>query len=248
MEMYIRTTRLHLEELEEWDGNSDKPVLRFDFSKLDLSGLNFCDLNIPNSNFNESDLTNACFSFCAISHSTFINANISKGILGFCDLTGSEFCGANMRNVDVSRSNFNMCNFSRADMFEMRHIEDANFDCADFETAFDPPTIRMACPAVGSFYGYKRCIKNKIVTLLIPEDAKRSSATGTKCRCDKAKVINIESCDGSISYETANAFYDSEFVYRVGETVTSDFCDYRYFECAPGIHFFLDKQDAINYH
>ena len=43
----------------------------------------------------------------------------------------------------------------------------------------------LSCPTEGSFIGWKKA-SGHIVKLRIPEDARRSSATGHKCRCDKA--------------------------------------------------------------
>ena len=86
-----------------------------------------------------------------------------------------------------------------------------------------------------------------IVELEICEDAKRSSATTRKCRCDKAKVLSIVSPDG-ISAKKAVSEFDLDFVYRVGEIVSvPDFDDNRWNECAPGIHFFITRQEAVDY-
>ena len=85
--------------------------------------------------------------------------------------------------------------------------------------------------------------------LQIPEDAKRSSATGRKCRCDKAIVLEIQNMDGTPS-ETGYCIsqYDNNFEYRVGQTVCVDnFCEDRWQECAPGIHFFINRQEAVDY-
>lgn len=54
----------------------------------------------------------------------------------------------------------------------------------------------MACPTDGSFIGWKKA-SGYIVKLQIPEDARRSSAGGEKCRCDKAFVIEIQNFDGT---------------------------------------------------
>lgn len=73
---------------------------------------------------------------------------------------------------------------------------------------------------------------------------------GRKCRCDKALVLNIENLDGSGSglAEIASG-YDNKFIYRVGETVkVSNFDDDRTHECAPGIHFFITRQEAVDYY
>lgn len=58
------------------------------------------------------------------------------------------------------------------------------------------PYTPMACPDEGEFTGWKKCKSDRIVKLKIPEDARRSSASRRKCRCDKAEVIEITSIDG----------------------------------------------------
>ena len=106
----------------------------------------------------------------------------------------------------------------------------------------------MACPHEGEFIGWKKCRGEKIVKLLIPADAKRSSALSKKCRCNRAVVLDITDRKGTRE-ETAVSGHDSRFVYRKGETVcVPNFDEDRFNECAPGIHFFMDKEDAENYY
>lgn len=106
----------------------------------------------------------------------------------------------------------------------------------------------MACPTDGSFIGWKKA-SGYIVKLQIPEDARRSSAGGEKCRCDKAFVIEIQNIDGTnADIETVCSDHDENFVYAVGATVeVSDFDDDRWNECAPGINFFIDRRAAVEY-
>ena len=103
------------------------------------------------------------------------------------------------------------------------------------------------CPD-GEFVGYKKA-GGKIVKLLIPEDAKRSSATTLKCRCSKAKVLEIQEIDGSPSeVKDVLSKFDNDFIYRVGETVfVEDFDDNRWNECTTGIHFFISRDTAVSY-
>lgn len=85
--------------------------------------------------------------------------------------------------------------------------------------------------------------------LLIPEDARRSSATGRKCRCDKAFVVAIETLDGELTeLDKIASDYVSTFIYKVGEIVTEPkFCEDRFKECAEGIHFFINRHEAVTY-
>lgn len=106
----------------------------------------------------------------------------------------------------------------------------------------------IACPESGFFTAWKKA-KKYIIKLEVFEDAKRSSATSRECRCDKAKVVAIENIDGSESHITeVNSNYDKEFIYRVGEVVSVEaFDDNRWNECAPGIHFFITREEAVRY-
>ena len=105
------------------------------------------------------------------------------------------------------------------------------------------------CPSHGAFIGWKRARNNLIIKLQIPEDAKRSSAFGRKCRCDKAVVLEIQNMDGSKSdIAIAVSSFDPKFSYIVGKEVSvNNFCDDRRKECAAGIHFFVTRQEAVDY-
>ena len=124
----------------------------------------------------------------------------------------------------------------------------ANLYGADLRSAKNVPFIPYACPDFGMFIGFKKA-QDHIVVLEIPEDAKRLSATGRKCRCDKAKVLEIQNLDGTkADINEVRSDYTAAFIYKVGETVcVDDFCEDRWEECSAGIHFFINRQEAVNY-
>lgn len=120
--------------------------------------------------------------------------------------------------------------------------------------------IPMVCPETGSFIGWKKCLvetsdeeltdKPVVIKLEIPENAKRSSGSGRKCRAEYARVLEIQSLDGTpLPYDTiAYSIYDPHFTYCVGAMVTSsDFNENRFVECTDGIHFFITREEAVNY-
>ncbi len=120
------------------------------------------------------------------------------------------------------------------------------------------PYIPMVCPEEGKFIGWKKAkiqgeednhYRKVIVKLEIPASAKRSSATTRKCRCDKAKVLEIYNLDGTIAKERqCLSCYDNDFIYEVGKVVkVDDFNEDRWNECSQGIHFFINRQEAIRY-
>lgn len=111
------------------------------------------------------------------------------------------------------------------------------------------------CPQEGSFIGYKKVIsdpiyrKEYIAVLEIPEDAERSSAFDKKCRCSKAKVIRFEDLEGNtVDIKSAVSIMDSHFKYTINEMIYPDsFDDNWQDECSNGIHFFINKHEAIDY-
>ena len=154
--------------------------------------------------------------------------------------------GANLRGADLRGANLRGADLRDADLCG------ANLRDADLCGAKNIPFIPYACPDFGSFIGYKKCNSENgdvIVELEILSDARRCSATGRKCRCDKAKVLSIQNIDGTpAEAKEAASKYNSDFKYRVGEIVeVKDFCENRWEECAEGIHFFINRQEAVNY-
>ena len=119
---------------------------------------------------------------------------------------------------------------------------------ANLSDAKEVPYIPLACPSDGAFIGWKK-VHGKLVKLQIPDDARRCSATTQKCRCDKALVLAITDLDGSNPIEEIeNTAQAHNVTYKVGELVLPDsFDEDRWNECSHGIHFFINKQDAIDY-
>jgi hypothetical protein len=129
------------------------------------------------------------------------------------------------------------------------NLSGANLSGANLSDADNIPFIPLACPSEGEFIGWKK-VGDYVIKLRIPADAKRCSATTSKCRCDKAEVISIigigirdnESIDSIVN----DRYNDCE--YTVGKMVYPDtFDENRWNECSNGIHFFINKQEAINY-
>ena len=157
------------------------------------------------------------------------------------DLRSANLCDADLRGADLRSANLCSANLCDADLSDAKNTDKIVWNA---HTAFYP----LQCPETGSFIGYKKAA-GKIVMLEICADAKRSSATSRKCRCSKAKVLSITHLDGSDSGLTeVRSDYSKEFVYCVGETVeVPDFDENRWNECAPGIHFFVTREEAVKY-
>ena len=171
------------------------------------------------------------------------------------DLSGANLRNANPRNANLRNADLSGADLSGADL-SGAYLSGANLSGADLSGAdlsgvyYNELTacFALACPEKGAFTGYKKA-KRRIVELLIPETAKRSSATSRKCRCSEAKVISITNADGTdAGVKAVTSDWDTGFVYKVGETVrVEDFDENRWSECTTGIHFFITRDEAVRY-
>ena len=211
-----------LKEHELWlKGEGGK---RANLKDIDLSYSNLKNANLKNANLSNTDLRCANLKYADLSNANLKNANLSNADLSYSNLSYSNLKDANLSNANLSSANLK-----------------------DIKTNIHTIGYNLACPETGSFIGYKKA-KGCIIELLILDDSKRSSATSAKCRCNKAKVLNIENIGTGKKVNKVNSNYDSNFIYKVGEIVTvSNFDNNRWNECTTGIHFFINKEDAINY-
>ena len=207
----------------------------------DLCGTNLYSANLCCANLNDAELRGAdlhCANLCC--------TNLNGAKLRGADLHCANLCRANLNGANLCCTNLTGANLNDAKL-RGANLRGAKLRGANMRGANNLPFIPMSCPDSGSFIAWKKA-SGYIVKLFIPEDAKRSSATGRKCRCDKAQVLAIENIDGTpANIEAVNSDYDDSFVYEVGKTVTSDFCEDRFKECAEGIHFFINRQEAVEW-
>ena len=158
-------------------------------------------------------------------------ADLSGADLRWADLRGADLRGANLSGADLRWADLRV-----ADLSGVQHIESTR-------NLFYP----LTCPEKGEYTAFKKA-DEKIVELRIPADAKRSSATGRKCRANKAVVISITTLEGDPAGNEVRSDHDKSFAYRVGETVeVQNFDENRWRECAPGIHHYITREEAVRH-
>ena len=193
--------------------------------RADLRGADLRKADLRRADLSEADLSGADLREADLSEADLSRADLSGAYLSRADLRGADLRGADLSEADLRR----------ADLRGAKHNEN---------TAF----LALQCPEEGSFIGYKICRDSKIVKLLITEDAKRSSATTRKCRASKVKVLEITNIENTKKYKTAISKHDESCAYKVGETIeVTDFDDNRWEECSTGIHFFITRDEAVQY-
>ena len=226
--------------------------LRFaNLSGVDLHGADLTGADLTGANLRFADLSEACLRDAILS-----GANIYRASLIKAKLVGADLSSANLYGADLNYARFSFADLSKTNLHKANFVG-ADLSCADLSEAclymtnlMDAKNVDfpISCPEKGSFIGFKKA-NGLIIELEIPSDALRSSATTKKCRCSKAKVISITNLDGSSSDVTSiPSSWDSNFIYRIGDIVeVTDFDTNRWNECAPGIHFFITRQEAVNY-
>ena len=185
--------------------------------------------NLQGADLQDMDLRGADFWGADAQNASFAGADLQNADLGKADLRGADFFYANLQNVELRGAD----------------LRDARLQGA--KNIPDLPWISIV-PECGSFIGWKR-VGAHIIKLKILDDAKRSNATGRKCRCSAAEVLEIQNTDGTES--GIDRVYNNNYCganYVVGEIVTPDsFDDDRWDECSNGIHFFITRQEAVDY-
>lgn len=245
---------------EKWLNNEpdgEKADLRWadlrlaDLSRANLHGADLIGANLRAANLRWADLSEARLCDAELCGANLYMTNLIKADLNGADLRFTHIYGTDLNDAclsfaDLSRTNLHRANLIGADL-RCANLHDANLYMANLTDAknIDCP---ISCPEKGSFIGFKKA-NGLIIELEIPGDALRSSATTRKCRCSKAKVISITNLDGSPSGVTSiPSSWDGNFIYSIGDIVeVKDFDTNRWNECAPGIHFFITRQEAVNY-
>ena len=210
-----------------------------DLCDADLRGADLCDADLCDANLRGADLCDADLRGANLRGADLCDADLRDADLRGADLCDADLCDANLRGANLIGANLRGANLIGANLC------DANLIGADL---CDAKGCYLSCPTEGSFIGWKKA-SGHIVKLRIPEDARRSSATRDKCRCDRAYVVEIQNMDGTrATVDAVCSDHDQNFVYTVGATVeVPDFDDNRWSECAPGIHFFIDRRAAVEY-
>ena len=206
-----------------------------DLENADLSSVNLNGANLSVANLKYANLRNADLHNTNLMYSYLINANLIGTNLSVSNLNGVDLSGANLSNANLANALLLRTNLDKA--FSLDNVKGLNDQC----------------PKTGSFIGWKKCAGNDrkryIVKLEILEDAKRSSSTSKKCRCSKAKVLEIQNLDGTkTDVNEVYSTFDGNFKYKIGEIVeVSDFDERYWIKCSKGIHFFMSRGSAVSY-
>lgn len=230
------------------EGDSIEAILK-QYGLDCLSDANLRDADLSYADLRYANLRGADLSYANLRGADLRDADLSDADLSYANLSYADLRGANLRGANLRDANLRGANLRGAD------LSCAELRCAELSELTVAQTSIL--PDEGDIIGWKKAYvdgtmlpKPVIVKLLIPSDAQRSNATGRKCRASTARVLDLQDKQGNSlpPDTTAYSSYDTDFTYKKGETVhVEDFDTDRWKECAPGIHFFITRIEAVEY-
>ena len=195
------------------------------------------------------------FKYCDFSTESFTDCMFGACRIEFCTLCDSEFIGCSFQasGITFRLSDLNHTQFRNIDscgvVFDNCDIERCSVTDSDI-------TLPQMIPSDGPFIAWKKAIAGRgryncndiIVKLRIPEDSKRCCASH-KCRASKAEVLGFETLDGrKLPDDTyVRSWWNPNFTYKIGIVEANSFDDNPTEVCSNGIHFFLNRDDAVAY-
>ena len=222
---------------------SGKGGQRADLRGADLQGASLQGASLRDASLRDASLRDASLRDASLRDASLRGADLRWANLQGANLRWANLQGANLRWANLQGADLRLADLQGADLRGAK-IDGVN---ADEKTS----GFWSVCPEEGSFTAFKKLADGKIAKLLIPEHAKRSSATTRKCRCSEAYVVEIKDLNGNsadIGYSKHRFEKGEKTVYTVGETVYPDsFDEDRWNECSNGIHFFMTRREAEIY-
>jgi hypothetical protein len=196
-----------------------------------------------------ADLSGAVLSGADLSGADLSGAVLSGAVLRSAVLSGAVLSGAVLRSADLRSAVLRSAVLSGADLsgadLSGAVLSGAVLRSADLKDAKNPElafAMTSIVPQEGAYVAWKKCAGRVIVKLLIPAEARRSNASGRKCRAEFADVLEVFGAEVGVSQ------HDGVTEYKAGQRVYCDKWDEnRWEECSGGIHHFITRIEAENY-
>jgi hypothetical protein len=229
---------------KEWVESLGERGSRANLSRANLSRANLSDADLSRANLSDANLSRANLSDANLSRANLSDADLSDANLSDADLSDADLSDANLSDADLRGADLRGADLSDADL-RGANLRGADLRGADLRGVKNMATLFAArtsiVPQVGVYEAWKKCKNGVIVRLLIPAEARRSNATGRKCRAEFVDVLEIFG-------EAAISMHDSAVTYEVGQRVTCHkWEEDRWIECAGGIHHFITREEAEDY-
>jgi hypothetical protein len=171
-------------------------------------------------------------------------ANLYGAYLEGANLYGANLYGANLYGANLERANLVRANLECA-ILERANLERASLEGANLERANleEKEKLRLGQILKEPITGYKKTEEGIVITATIPAGAIVFCINGSKCRTNKALIIDMGGQN-----EVLHSSYDNKFEYRLMQDIEIEDFNLMYnVECASGFHFFRTREEAEKY-
>lgn len=224
-------------DCENWES------MRANLSDADLRNANMRGANMRGANMSGVHMSYADMSYADMRGADMRGANMSYANMRGVNMSYANMRGANMRGVNMRGANMCGADMSYTIMINTNMIgadlRNANMNGTDINGT---DKLRKGIKLSEPIIGWKKCKNNVLVKLEIPRGAIVFSINNSKCRTDKAKVLEIIGADRAYSNHKFFSYYVGDII-----EVFNFNCEYNV-ECAEGIHFFRTRKEAEDYY
>ena len=174
--------------------------------------------------------------------------NMRANLYG-ANLYGAYLEGAYLKGAYLEGAYLNGANLERANLYGA-YLYGANLYGANLEGAYlygaylnEKEKPRFGQILKEPMTGYKKTLEGVVLTATIPAGAIVFCINGSKCRTNKARIIDMGGQN-----EVLHSSYKSDFEYRLMQDIEIEDFNLMYnVECASGFHFFRTREEAEKY-
>ena len=160
------------------------------------------------------------------------------------DCDGWKDMSANLEGANLKGAYLKGANLEGANLYGA-NLKGANLKGANLEYAYleEKEKFRLGQILKEPMTGFKKTKEGVVITATIPAGAIVFSINGSKCRANKARIIDMGGQN-----EVLHSSYDHKFEYRLMQDIEIENFNLMYnVECASGFHFFRTREEAEKY-
>ena len=224
-----------------------------------LEGANLYGANLKVANLESANLYGAYLKSANLKSANLEGANLKGANLEGANLEGANLEGANLKGANLYGANLKGANLESANLYgaylksanlksanlKGANLEGANLEGANLESANleEKEKLRLGQILKEPMAGYKKTLEGVVITATIPAGSIVFCINGSKCRTNKARILDMGGQN-----EVLHSSYDNNFEYRLMQDIEIEDFNLMYnVECASGFHFFRTREEAEKY-
>ena len=200
--------------------------------------------NLKYANLEVASLKYANLEGARLEGANFKYANLEVANLEGANLKGANLYGANLKGANLEGASLEDANLKYANL-KVANLEGANLKGANLGGANidEKEKFRLGQILKEPITGYKKTREGMVITATIPAGAIVFCINDSKCRANKARIIDMGGQN-----EVLHSSYNYDFEYRLFQDIEIEDFNLMYnVECASGFHFFRTREEAENY-